>query len=517
MMQLRTAKWLGLFLFVFALSTTTACKKRTYKVGNVAGSILVLQPATEQGRITKKFLDLKVKLYDTENIAHFKAIFQQKVIWEKSFPPGPTSEITLTKKLDLTKEKVLDGRSKILFILRDQEGGIVRSTLPVFLDRRGPEIEWQEPKVGQMLTHKTTAELRVTDAQGINWVKVIYDNKTLETFHTRPFQFQIDPSDYPTGNTTFWIQAKDKLGNLTVRSFTFMLPGAALGTPCSTGSSCKGRNICVKFRGASKGFCRKRCRYNQHCPAGFKCKRVQKYKVCMPPVYRTKSGKPLAGLFGRCSKKVPCGPQLQCIRFPNGRQSCRIQCGPGRRRCQKGFVCKKVAWTASKKKVHVCLQPPKQKVMERDIGETCDRKRPCVKNAMCVKAGNKPSKCYKKCGSRYDCPYGLQCNPVPGKKTKICINLPRSARKAEAVEAYQKCGSKIPCQKGLFCMSSSRNPTPRCFPICGSSHCGESHECLSIAGRSICLNTCVPNQASCPSGTGCRFVGQGRKNKYFCN
>lgn len=516
MTQTRLTQWITITLLLLLMGTSWSCKRRkNVDNSNNPGSVLVLRPATEKERIVRKTFMLKLKLFDTEGIQSIKVYLQNQKLWEKFFPPNKFTELIVERKINLRGLKLKDGKHPLLFKLTDQKGNQIRSKFSIFLDRLGPSISWIEPQPGQQVLQLTRALVKVTDVGAVSAVKILHDNKVIKSFlNGGPYQFTLDPSEFPAGNVTFWVQATDELGNNSAKSFSFQFVGAALGQSCSFSDGCKAPSVCVKRKGAKRGFCRRKCRRNYDCPAGFRCRRVEKVKFCLPPLpTKTKQGKRLAGLFGKCSRQLPCARGMVCIQFPKG-GSCRIRCGYGRR-CQEGFKCMRVKWTSDKRSVPVCLRPRRRNVRKMQIGQRCKPpQKPCVKEGMCVRAGGGPAKCYQICSSSSDCPSGVECNPVPGKRRKVCANVPKSQRSAGL---YEICGRSIPCRSGLFCISSTKNPKPRCFPKCGSSHCNYGSACLPIAGQSLCLSKCVPNEANCPSGTACRFYMINKKGGYYCN
>jgi hypothetical protein len=81
MMQRHLIKWIGYGLCLLSLVFAGACKRKKINTGNTPGSVLVMQPATQEGRIVRKKLKLKLKLFDPEMIAHLLIMFHGKQLF----------------------------------------------------------------------------------------------------------------------------------------------------------------------------------------------------------------------------------------------------------------------------------------------------------------------------------------------------------------------------------------------------------------------------------------------------
>lgn len=484
------------------------CRKKNVEKVNLSSSVAVMKPYTEDEKRVRKTLSLVLKVYEPDGVQAFDIILEGKVLWRKSFTSKGQTDVTIKTDIDLSKYKLDNGRQTLIFRIRDHDGVDSISKTTFFYDSMGPSIAWIKPEPQTPITQLVRAELTVKDLSKVAEVRVYADHKLIKKMVYAPYLFALDPSDFSSGIVNFRVVAEDGLGNTSARNFAFEFAGGGEGSTCMKAESCKSPLLCVKKKGADRGFCRKPCRLNRDCKAGYLCRRVGRQRACMPTrKIRRKRKWKTAGLMEKCSPLVHCRKDLLCVQLADYSRRCLAICGSGYPSCPKKSVCKKAPRLY--KKVCVPLRRIKPK---SGLGERCSKKQECKRGLACIRApGKAVSRCYRKCQSKSQCRPNYACQRLSGQPYGICLYKPY-----KTVGPYQTCSVRRKCRYGLQCISTGSFPQPRCFPACKGGRCGGGSLCVTTGGYAVCLRKCNPQSPVCPANTRCGGVQFGSTYASLC-
>lgn len=486
------------------------CRKKKIERVNVEGKVAILKPFNAREARVKDRLALDLRVYEPEGIQVFDIVLGGQTLWRKAYTEKGLTEVTVQTVLDLSKLSLSSGKHTIVMRIRDQEGQESFSRMVFEVDNVGPKIEWLEPRPQDRIQEITKAELRVTDESDIQKVEVFFENRLLQSLVYPPYLFSLDPTEFPAGIVNFRVVAMDGLGNRSSRMFAFEFAGAGDGVSCSRAESCKSPLVCVKRVSEVRGICRKPCLLSQDCAEGYRCRKVGKFRACLPRNGRQKAryGQAiLAGLMEKCGVNQLCRKGLVCVQMADFSSRCLAVCGDGEPPCPKNHVCKKAPLISRS----VCL-PLKARAALRQIGQSCSEKEPCVKEAVCAREpGKSSSVCYRKCETATQCPAQHKCRQIPGQSYGICTYVAY-----EVVGAYQRCSPRQRCEYGYQCISTASNPAPRCFPSCKESGCSDGAVCVRSGAYAVCLQKCNPQESSCPEGTSCGGTQTGTTLLFLC-